>query len=510
MTADRGPGTPAVAPTGAADLVAVLDRAARLYGGRPAVRDAAGSWTWSRLSAASRRVARNLAEHGVEPGGRVLSVLRPGREFAALLFGVLRAGCSLIPARPESSRFELSHLLDDAQPVLVVADDDAPAPPVGGATVVRAPALLRDGPRPAAVPDTRSAAAPSGEALLLYTSGSTGRPKGIVCPHRAVVFAARAIAERLAYRPEDVVWNRLPLSFDYGLYQLFLCALAGAELVVPPGELSAGETARLREAGVTVLPLVPALGAVLARLAERDPRPTRVRLLTNTGAALVGADAARVRAAFPGSALVCMYGMTECKRVTAADPDEDLAYPGTVGRALPGTRLFVVDERGRPRPPGTAGQIVSAGPHVMAGYHNAPEETARRFAPAPDGDGTAVWTGDTGRLDADGRLYFLGRNDDLFKHRGWRMSTLELETALLDVPGVRSAAAAPPAADGVLTVWVATDLTAPEVLRALVERIGAARAPDRCVVLAELPRTAHGKVDRAALRTAPRTAGRPR
>ncbi|MCK1798979.1 AMP-binding protein [Streptomyces sp. XM4193] len=489
----------AAAPTEPADLVDLLDRAAELHGSRPAVRDATGSWTWSRLSAASRTVADRLAERGVEPGARVLSLLRPGREFAALLFGVLRAGCSLVPARPGSSDFELSHLLSDARPVLVAVDDDVPAPPAAGSTAVRSSALLCDGGRP----PTRAPRRVRGEAeaLLLYTSGSTGRPKGIVCPHRAVVFAARAIAERLGYQPHDVVWNRLPLSFDYGLHQFFLCALAGAELVLPPGELSADEPARLREAGASVLPLVPAYGAVLARLAQRDPRPTRVRLLTNTGAALVGADAARVRAAFPGSSLVCMYGMTECKRITVADPDEDLTHPGTVGRALPGTRLFVVDDRGRPQPPGTVGQIVSAGPHVMAGYRNAPEETARRFGPSPDGDGTAVHTGDTGRMDPDGRLWFLGRSDDIFKHRGWRMSTLELETALLDVPGVRSAAAAPPDAAGVLTVWAATDLAAGEVLRALVERLGAARAPDRCVVLAELPRTAHGKVDREALRS---------
>ncbi|MGW7620392.1 class I adenylate-forming enzyme family protein [Streptomyces antimycoticus] len=495
---DVVPTTPA-APGIPVDLVTVLDRAARLHGARPAVRDAFGSWTWSRLSVASWTVARRLAEHGVEPGGRVLSVLPPGREFAALLFGVLRAGCSLVPARPASSDFELSHLLADARPVLVATADRA-VPAAGGAAV-RVSTLLRDGVRPAAAPEPRHQVGASDEALLLYTSGSTGRPKGIVCPHRAVVFAARAIAERLGYQPQDIVWNRLPLSFDYGLYQLFLCALAGAELVLPPGEMSAGELARLREGGATVLPLVPALGVTLARLARRDPRPTRVRLLTNTGAALVGADAARVRAAFPGSSLVCMYGMTECKRITIADPDDDLTHPGTVGRALPGTRLFIVNEHGRPQPPGTAGQIVSAGPHVMAGYRNAPEETAHRFGPAPDGDGTAVYTGDTGRIDPDGRLYFLGRSDDIFKHRGWRMSTLELETALLDVPGVRAAATAPPDAAGVLTVWAVTDLAAHEVLRALVERLGAARAPDRCVVLAELPRTAHGKVDRVALRT---------
>ncbi|GAA3434170.1 class I adenylate-forming enzyme family protein [Kutzneria kofuensis] len=477
------------------NVVAVLDQAAARHGARPAVRDATGRWTWAELDQASQRVARALGARGIGPGSRVLSIAPPGRDFAALLFGTMRAGASLIPARPDASAFELDHIRADAAPALVVGSDDRPTPAVPVTTLLRQGSEDRSGPSPAG-----SLIAGDQECLLLYTSGSTGRPKGIVCPHASVAFAVRAIGERLGYRPDDVVWNRLPMCFDYGLYQLFLCALAGAELVTPPGVMSAAELVALREAGASVLPIVPTAGDLLARLAVRDRRPTNVRLVTNTGAALTGPLAERVRLAFPDVAVVCMYGMTECKRITIADPDEDLAHPATVGRPLPGTRVLVVDAEGRNQPPGAPGEIVAVGPHVMAGYWNSPQETARRFRPAPDTGEPAVFTGDRGYLDPDGRLYFLGRDDDVFKHRGWRMSTLELETALLDIPDVRAAAALPPDAAGTLTVWAVTSLPADHVRDALAERLGAARAPDRCVVLPELPQTPNGKVDRAALR----------
>ncbi|MER5431778.1 class I adenylate-forming enzyme family protein [Streptomyces sp. NPDC002588] len=482
------------------NVAGFLDRAAHDHGSRPAVRDRTGTWTWAELDRASRLAAHRLKERGIGPGQRVLSTLAADRGFFALLFGVLRVGATLIPAGEATSDYELAWLLTDAEPAVLVASPDRPAlPEASKIPVTRLSELLtgldhRDAVR---FPD---AVAPDTHALLLYTSGSTGRPKGVVCRHDAVAFAAEAIASRLRYQQGDVVWNRLPVSFDYGLYQIFLCALAGAELVLPAAELSASELVSVRDAGATVVPLVPTLAALLARLAERDRRPTAVRMFSNTGAALAAPAARRLRSAFPGTALVQMYGMTECKRVTIADPDEDLVYPGAVGRALPGTRLFVVDEEGRPLSAGNTGQIVAAGPHVMSGYWRSPAATAERFGTAPDGAGPAVFTGDRGYLDTEGRLYWTGRDDDIFKRRGRRTSVQEVESAMLDIAEVEAAAVLPPGPDEVLTVWAVTTLEPKQVLRSVAVRLGAARTPDRCVVVAELPRTAHGKVDRAALR----------
>nr|WP_308435234.1 AMP-binding protein [Streptomyces minutiscleroticus] len=491
------------APQGHSNLVGLLEFAARTYASRTAVRTTGEeSLTWSELDLAGRRLAGKLAAAGVGRGDRVLVSLAPGPRFATVLSAVLRLGAVLVPTRHQAPAYELEWQIRDADPILVVADGrTADTVEQAGIAVMRLADL--SGEDVPARPEERIDG--SDTAFLLYTSGSTGRPKGIVCPHAAVLFAVRAIAERVGYRPGDIVWNRLPISFDYGLYQLLLCALAGAELVVPTSELSARELAEMRAARATVVPVVPALAQTLARLARRDRRPTEVRLFTNTGAALPPAHSAQLRTAFPGASVVLMYGMSECKRITVAPPDEDLVHPGSVGRPLPGTRLFIVDSAGVPLPPGETGEIVSAGPHVMAGYWRAPTETARRFRLAPDGLGMAVFTGDRGRLDEAGRLYFVGRDDDIFKYRGWRMSRTELEVVLADIPGVDAAAALPPGPDDRLCVWAETSLSPGQVLDGIRARLGPERTPDLCVVLDRLPLTAHGKVDAAALHRLART-----
>src|SRR5262249_26583146 len=137
---------------------------------------------------------------------------------------------------------------------------------------------------------------------------------------------------------------------------------------------------RLCEHAVTVLPCVPSLAATLVRLIERSgAAPGRLRLVTNTGAALPRACADRLRAAIPGLEVVPMFGLTECKRVSVMEPNGDLLRPGSVGRPLPDTEAYVVDDAGHRLPAGEAGELVVRGPHVMAGYWRAPELTAARF-----------------------------------------------------------------------------------------------------------------------------------
>jgi acyl-CoA synthetase (AMP-forming)/AMP-acid ligase II len=257
----------------------------------------------------------------------------------------------------------------------------------------------------------------------------------------------------------------------------------------------------LHEYGVTVVPLVPSLGEMLLTLARRDRRePPPVRLFTNTGAALTAPVIARLRESFPTAQVSPMFGTTECKRITVLEPDGDLEKPGSVGRALDGTEVLVLDDEGRPLPPGTVGEIAVRGPHMMRGYWRAPEQTALRFRPDPVTGEVTLHTGDYGHLDADGHLYFEGRRDDLFKRKGVRMGTLEIETAALDIPGVAAAAALAPADGHDLTLHAVTDLTPDAVLAQLAERLEAAKVPAACHVLDALPLTPNGKTDKQRLR----------
>ncbi|KOG87815.1 peptide synthetase, partial [Streptomyces varsoviensis] len=271
-----------------------------------------------------------------------------------------------------------------------------------------------------------------------------------------------------------VVLTAIPLAFDYGLYQIFLSALAGAELVLTDADAHTGLMATLHRHGVTVMPLVPSLAEMLVRLAARDRRgPAALRLVTNTGADLTPPLIAAVRGAFPSARVVPMFGITECKRVTILEPDGDLARPRSVGRPLPGTEVLILDERGRPQPPGAAGEIVVRGPHVMAGYWRAPELSAQRFRTDPATGERVLHTGDYGHLDEDGHLYFHGRRDDMFKRRGVRMSALEIEAAALDIPGVRGAAVLPPGEGRELTLFAVSALEPKEIIARLGERLEA-------------------------------------
>jgi amino acid adenylation domain-containing protein len=472
----------------------ILDAAADRHGDRPAVRDRRTALTYRRLQHESMLMAGALTASGVRHGDRVVTVLGSRHETTSLFYAVSRIGAVFVPASPRGTDFQLRELLRDAEPSLVVtsADQRDRLRPFTAAPVVECGDLPAVGSPDASAQPTATA---DDVALMLYTSGSTAHPKAVVSRQRQVTFVAGAIAQRLGYRADDAVFTCLPLSFDYGLYQVLLCALAGAELVLSPETPDGGLLREIRDTGATVLPAVPTLVELLAWLSRRDREPTSVRLVTNTGAALTQAHAGTLQTVFPAARVIAMYGTTECKRITIAEPDEHLHRPGSVGRPLSGTAIRIVDEDGTELPAGEVGEVLVTGPHVMDGYWRAPEETAQRFRPGP-----LLHTGDYGRVDEHGRLYLEGRRDDLFKRRGIRTSVQEIEAAFLDVPGVRAAAVVAPDDTGRLRSWVVSDRPTAELLAGVDERLGRAKVPDSCVLVDALPRTVNGKVDKAALR----------
>ncbi|WP_399930744.1 class I adenylate-forming enzyme family protein [Streptomyces kanamyceticus] len=502
----EAPRTPAEEAAGTGSVHILLDRAASSRPAAPAVRDTDGAWTYAELDAAADAWAHWLTAQGVRRGERVLARLGNNRAFVALLFGALRAGAVFVPIGTAMKSFHLKRVLQDAEPALVVtagADTELlrtfTDAPVHDVARVRLPADGEGAPTGRRV---GGRTADDDLALLVYTSGSTASPKGVMSPHRTVLFATAAIADRLRYRHDDVVLNVIPFSFDYGLYQIFLTVAAGAELVLPGADSHVALVARLHEDRVTVVPVVPSLAQLLLRLVARDRRAAPpVRLFTSTGEALSGSVLRGLRTAFPSAEVAPMYGTTECKRVTILEPGEERARPHSVGRALAGTEVLVLDTAGRPLPPGETGEITVRGPHVMAGYWRAPELTRERFRPDPATGLPVLHTGDFGHLDADGYLYIQGRRDDLFKRRGVRTSALEIEAAALDVPGVRAAALLPPAEGKDMLLVVAGGLPAAEVLGRLAERLEPAKVPPACHVLPELPLTPHGKTDKQRLST---------
>lgn len=468
----------------------LLDEAAAEAPQSCAVRDAEGAWTYRELAQYSHAVAAWLRSRGVEAGDRVLVQWPTNRELTAMLYGVSRSGAVFVPVNTGMKPFHLRSVVAGAEPRLVLGpEESAEAWAAIEALLEKDP----DGIDPLAEPaDT----APTDIAVLIYTSGSTALPKGVIEPHAQMVFASRALVSELGYRPDDVVFCRFPMSWDYGLYKVLMCCVARCELVLAGTESDLVLLRRMREVGATVVPIVPSLAGMIATLADRAPAPAadnRVRMFTNTGAALPAGSIARLREAFPGVQVVRQFGQTECKRISVMPPHEQDERPDSVGRPLPGTRVLILDPDGAHLPAGQVGQIVVEGPHVMPGYWREPELTARTFRTDPDTGALRLYTGDYGSLDADGYLYFRGRADDMFKRKGIRMSTLEIEAAALDIPGVRAAGAIAPSEQRDLAICVESDLTPHAVLRELAARLEPAKVPAICHVVEQFPLTAHGK-----------------
>ena len=482
------------------------------------------------LAARVHQLASALRRSGVERGERVAIFAESSADAAVAFWGVLAADAVAVPLSPLTKADKLGWLLEHCAAAALIAERRLAAafvPAVKSATALRAVWLCGAGdvdPLPRAV-DLASASAvedagappPSTMtdedlAALIYTSGSTGRPKGVMLTHRNMVSAATSICEYLQLRQDDVVQLLSPLAFDYGLYQLLLACRQGARVVLaPPFTLPAQVLKQTAAEAVTFFPGVPTQFALLAQLGgAARPDLSRVRAVTSTAAALTAKHIAAIHRIFPNAAIFSMYGLTECKRCSYLPPEDLERKPGSVGIAIPGTELWLVDEHDRRIGAGEVGQLVIRGPNVMRGYWNEPDETARKLRPGPSPGERVLYTGDLCRLDDDGYLYFVGRTDDIIKSCGEKVAPKEVEAVLQSLAGVREAAVIGVADEirgqAVQAFVVADDgatLQEGELLRACREQLESYMVPAQIVLIPSLPKSANGKIDRLALTQRP-------
>jgi long-chain acyl-CoA synthetase len=281
-------------------------------------------------------------------------------------------------------------------------------------------------PLPRNIPDAPDIVA-TDPAFLVYTSGSTKEPRAVICSHRAALAVTSSVNMYLLNSSEDRIGHLLSLSFVYGLYQLFLTMQAQASIVFlgkfrSPTEL----IAQLREYRITGFPALRLILTHLTRLENTQLQLETLRYITCAGEALPTALIKNVLSTFPHIPFFYMYGQTECARALYMPPERLASKPASVGRAIPGTRAFLVNEAGAPATPGEVGELIIEGPHVMSGYWNAPEETRARFFQGPYGQ-PRLRTGDIFTQDGEGDFYFVSRKDDLLKSRGFRISPREVE-----------------------------------------------------------------------------------
>lgn len=479
---------------------------------RPALAVASRSWTFAELDALATSCALRLAGAGARAGGRVATLLHNRLEAAVLPHAVLRLGATLVPLNVRSSAAEIAWLLGDARPELLVVDEETAAL-VDPAQLRRERVRVVSTQPPPALPDVRLLAdlhaadvrlrhAHESDAVLaiVYTSGTTGRPKGAMLTVGNFHASGRASALVLGTGPGDRWLAVLPLFHVGGLSILLRCAAGGLTAVVHAGFDPAAVNAAIDDGQATV---VSAVATMLQRMLDERgdrPYPPSLRLvLLGGGPASPSLLERCVAARVP---IAPTYGLTETtSQVATLLPHEVPAKAGAAGRALPGTEVRIVAGGGAPALPGEAGEILVRGPVVMAGYAEREDATRRTIV-----DGW-LHTGDIGFLDADGYLYVLDRRDDLIVSGGENVYPAEVESALLAHPSVAEAGVVGVPDDrwGRRVVAVvrprAGSSPSPDDLRAYCRTVlGGYKVPSEIHVVANaLPRTATGKLRRAAL-----------
>jgi long-chain acyl-CoA synthetase len=416
--------------------------------------------TYSQLDDLSDELAQGLIDRGIGRGDRVVLYLDNCAEAVISIFAVLKAGAVFCPVNPSTKADKLAYIINNCraralitqQKIAAVASDAVLACPSIALTVVAdgdsAPSegsFVHWGDVLAA-PSFKMLNGASGInidlAMLVYTSGSTGFPKGVMMTHQNVVAAATSITTYLENTVDDIILNVLPIAFDYGLYQVLMAVKVGATLVLEKSfAFPQLILQRAAEEKVTGLPLVPTMAAIL--ITQRNLQPgslPHLRYITNTAAALPPTHIERLQALFPHVALYSMYGLTECKRCTWLPPAELKNRISSVGIAIPGTEAFVVDDQGKRVGPGVVGELVIRGAHVMKGYWENPEATARALRPGPHEWERVLYTGDLFRTDDEGFLYFVGRKDDIIKSRGEKVAPKEVENVIYALPGIAEVA----------------------------------------------------------------------
>ncbi|MGW2962958.1 amino acid adenylation domain-containing protein [Streptomyces sp. NPDC001220] len=507
-------GRPPTAGAPAPSVVELVERAAAHTPDAQALSDADRTWTYAELSSAVRRMRAALRSRGLPRGSRVAVACGHDSWQVATALAVWQEGLCYVPVDPrgpaERNRFVLA---DSGAAVTVCAAGTSGAPFLAGTPapdVVTTDVLPPDPAGSAALPAGRPD--PDEPAYVMYTSGTTGRPKGVVVTQHNLGGFLRAMTLALPGAAEGDWLAETSPSFDISFVEMFWPLTHGRHVQLRSPEV--------RETAADRLPFehrqcTPARAGQLLTARElghplgRWDIAPRYWLLG--GERLPGALLERLRAAYPDTVFVNMYGPTEATvwatyHVVRGDEGNDVP----LGRPLPNSGVLVTDAHGADVPEGVLGELLVIGDSVAAGYLNRPETTRERFTVVPSADGARAYrTGDLVCSGPDGRLYFRGRADDQVKIRGHRVEPGELEQRLLSLPGtgIREAVAVVLDADDPETVRLAAAVTVADpatfdpaaVRRLLVAELPEAMLPAELVVLPTLPRLTSGKTDRQAV-----------
>lgn len=480
--------------------------------------------SYAELDNESDRFAQGLMKIGVQRHDRVAVYLDEPSNIVIALYGILKAGAAFVIINTSTKSRKLGYILENSAARALIADTSR-LPTVQNAVEtlqVNQEIIWTGNNVPSEGHSWNQLQEPSTSDLpwpriididlsaLIYTSGSTGEPKGVVSTHHNMISAARSIIQYIDNRHDDVILNVLPLSFDYGLYQVIMSVMFGGTIILEksfafPHLL----LKRISEEQVTGFPLVPTIAAMLLQMQDLNAYDlTSLRYLTNTGSVFPPDHIRRIRELMPEAKVFSMYGLTECKRTTFLPPEALDHHADSVGIAIPNCEVIVLREDGTNAQPGEPGELVIRGSNVMQGYWNEPEMTDNCFRKGAWRADVHLHSGDTFQQDEGGYLYFLARQNDMIKSRGERISAKEVEYTLCEIEGVAEAAVigVPDEILGqALMAFIVTgkhcQLSEATVKKFCMGRVESFMVPKFIEFVPALPKNQHGKIDKKRLST---------
>ncbi|WP_035373166.1 non-ribosomal peptide synthetase [Pseudoduganella violaceinigra] len=500
-------------PAHASTISQLFEQRAERHPGSLALTCGGSSMSYGELNQRANQLGHQLRALGVGPDVLVGVCAERSLEMVVALLGVLKAGGAYLPLDPAYPAERLAHMLSDAQPAVLLAQDHLVGRLSTGGIDVVSLNLQKTSLARYSTQNPQQAAGAEHLAYVVYTSGSTGRPKGVPATHRNVLSLV-IDASYCALDESDSVLQFAPLSFDAATFEIWGALLNGARLEIFPAAFESLQqlASVLERSSVTTLWLT---AAMFNQMVDHHPASlAKLRHVLAGGEALSMAHVKRFVQASAGQVrLTNGYGPTENTTFSCChDIGDDALRLGSIpiGRAIAGRQAYVLDTKLEPVPVGVAGELYLAGDGLARGYLNRPDLTAEKFLPCPYAEqaGARMYrSGDLVRRLADGSIEFLGRIDHQVKIRGFRIELGEVEAALTELPYVREAAVLAREDDNGGKRLVAylvgqpgqaipdtADLRA-ILLRALPEYM----APRHFVVLEALPLTPNGKIDRSAL-----------
>jgi len=476
--------------------------------------------TFKELEIRANRLAHGLIQRGIRHGDRVAVYLPNSAELVWIVCAVLKAGAIVVPISTRLAEPEIEYIFKHAQPAAVVfAPSGRDAALLAAAELLETLLIVTGSPGRGELghDDLLESGSPEplpplplepDDAVIAYTSGTTGRPKGAISTHANLIIGQGLMtAMEWGLRHDDVIMTTTPMAHRIGIARICNALCMGATHVVLPAFRPADAVAVMERERVSVVSLVPTIVRMLLTEIEKEPqRCATLRAIVATGEAFPASAKAQLMALLPGLQIHSFYSQTEAGLVSSLRPEAQLTHPLSVGHVVPGVEVRIVDHDLSDVPPGHCGEIlVRCGrpgqASVMRAYYNAPAATAAAFIEG--------WlrTGDVGRFDDEGYLYFVDRAKDMIVSGGLNIYSKEVEIVLASHPAVAEVAVVGVADDmfgeAVMAfVELAADasVSAQELVEHCRTVIASYKKPKYIRFVQSFPRSSTGKILKGELR----------